>query len=645
MLDPKASKKLFGEDRVMKIVYSNHTIKLLKEYLQAIKQDNKIIGINLQRYLRRHQEIDINTLNVEEQKDLDTLYQAILRSKEPIIFAENVTPEDKRFSAQESEILGYTACITEVNAYDNGAYPKSTSKIKIETYKETVKQFLIHVSAPILQKGYADYGKIVGENNAIVDENYYKQIKRILLPALVEQNAICADLGKKAIIAMPGLGCGCFAGDFNGALAPYLNKAIKRLLKEHGNELPNIYGIYLDTFNECEEEYEKINGIHYVVEPSGAQKSNTNGYIAPLATAEKRVEFFKKLDNKCTLEAKDLICVSIIAGDKLSEPGTDAVAGSKCTNEGVVGGATDLMGIHAFVKGAYDSSTNIYRSTSETEQGYGEHFVENRDLLLPLNDKTKVVYNFENKMLARTKVKSDLENTITISKASFNFKGQALAFNTYTGRIRFLSIKKDLYGSIYKDFPTKRSEIKYACKDIKEINEFEKLEHKVFDYMQKHYKALLLFPNCLNLFYKLLNKIDNALCSGSLECKKFKQEFNALKLQCTKKICDKLVKLDTQKKRETEYNYIIMINKEVVLKVTCAVFSYALSIIVDFLLYNKYNEIYGIDFPFATTTLSATVVACIIGKLCIDYCPKSMTSFFGLIKGDSEQTVEVTRVT
>ena len=60
----------------------------------------------------------------------------------------------------------------------------------------------------------------------------------------VDANA--ATRNTSALLTIPGLGCGQFAGPFRGHLGAALQTVLERLLTTHGASLPNIRAVYYD---------------------------------------------------------------------------------------------------------------------------------------------------------------------------------------------------------------------------------------------------------------------------------------------------------------------------------------------------------------------------------------------------------------
>jgi hypothetical protein len=76
-----------------------------------------------------------------------------------------------------------------------------------------------------------------------------------------------ATEGKHALLAIPGLGCGQFAGPFAGQLGAELQAVLERFLTQHGASFPHIKAVYYGPYNECSNSRQNIHGISLMVRP------------------------------------------------------------------------------------------------------------------------------------------------------------------------------------------------------------------------------------------------------------------------------------------------------------------------------------------------------------------------------------------
>ena len=96
---------------------------------------------------------------------------------------------------------------------------------------------------------------------------YTALYERRLLPALLHAQHVAKAQKKRAVITIPGLGCGCFAGRYRGRLGDMLRNALQYLLEKYMDLLPDVGAVYFDPYNECANERLQIGHISFLVRP------------------------------------------------------------------------------------------------------------------------------------------------------------------------------------------------------------------------------------------------------------------------------------------------------------------------------------------------------------------------------------------
>ncbi len=157
-----------------------------------------------------------------------------------------------------------------------------------------------------------------------------------------------AHEGRSALLTIPGLGCGQFAGPFRGLLGSALQSVFERFLTNHGASFPNIRTVYYDPFNECDNTRVECHGISLLVRPLLRGNAGKSQLCLPTAYAEDGDDFVN-----CKL-------FSVVAWDHVSWPGNDFFGGSRCTDDGVKAAATDSMAVITGVEGHYDAVRGAY---------------------------------------------------------------------------------------------------------------------------------------------------------------------------------------------------------------------------------------------------------------------------------------------
>ena len=154
---------------------------------------------------------------------------------------------------------------------------------------------------------------------------------------------------RSALVTIPGLGCGQFAGPFRGELGVHLQSALERILLEFGYTLPNIRAVYFDPYDECTDARREIHGISFMVRPL---RSPGNAHKPQLC----RPETYQDPGD----DFSDCSLYSIVAWDPVSWPGNDFFVGSRATDDGVKAAATDSMRAITGVEGRYDRDAAKY---------------------------------------------------------------------------------------------------------------------------------------------------------------------------------------------------------------------------------------------------------------------------------------------
>jgi len=218
-------------------------------------------------------------------------------------------------------------------------------------HKEPLSGHLIYTPGALLHNGYglqpADFDEVTKHQQINVDK-YNALYARRLTPVLKYINEQAKSKKETAMITIPGLGCGQFAGRFQGQLGPYLKNALKHLLATIDESLSSIGAIYFDPYNSCENERETINGVEFLVRPLlqfNQEKSQLN---TPATLADSDNEF------------ANYTLYSIVAWDHVSWPGNDYWIGSRSTDDGVKAAATDTMYKITGYQGEYDTRSNKY---------------------------------------------------------------------------------------------------------------------------------------------------------------------------------------------------------------------------------------------------------------------------------------------
>jgi hypothetical protein len=278
------------------------------------------------------------------------------------------------WNSQELSILGDISIAAPVSVYDNGLHriPKVHTKPLSAT--------LLFTPGALLRNGRGetptDWNEVV-LNGEIDPEGFFRLYERRLLPPLLYANLMATSRDKKALITIPGLGCGQFAGRFQGQLGEYLQGALSALLEKYQQQLNNIRAVYFDPFQECDNARFEYGGTSLLVRPLTKGNIDKPQLCYPTHYAEPGDDF-----SECEL-------FSVVAWDHVSWPGNDFFIGSRATDDGVKAAATTSMEVLTGTKGAYDEVLCEFLPPSEYRTW--EEVVSEGGLQLEIKDNIQVL--------------------------------------------------------------------------------------------------------------------------------------------------------------------------------------------------------------------------------------------------------------
>lgn len=310
----------------------------LSEYRSALRAGTVTAGKRLGASLKN--------IELSELDDAGFL-NALLNTKPPQIFAESaVIGDGSDWNPTELGLLGDLSISVPVTIFDNGHH---TSPVPHAT---PFHGTLVYTPGALLRNGKgrtpADWNEVTMPDGKLNHEGYFQLYERRLLPVFQHVNANAASQGKKSLLTIPGLGCGCFAGPFAGHLGTELQTVLNRFLTTHGHSFPNIKAVYYDPFSECSNDRMEIHGISLMIRPLLRGNAGKSQLCPPSAYAEDGDDF------------SDCALTSIVAWDHVSWPGNDFFGGSRSTDDGVKAAATDSMAVLTGFVGHYDPNRGAY---------------------------------------------------------------------------------------------------------------------------------------------------------------------------------------------------------------------------------------------------------------------------------------------
>lgn len=322
--------------RSYQVLISQTSYDRAASYLRALQE-----GAAAGRYLRDELHgVDVASLTA------GSLISALLRTKRPQIFAESAVGGDGRdWNQAELSILGDISVAMSVQVFDDGRHSGPA------VHREPLRATLIFTPGALLRNGCgvepADYGEVT-RGGRIDPERYRQLYERRLLPCLIYANAVISP-ERQAIVTIPGLGCGQFAGKFQGQLGAALKSALQGILEAHAFRLPNLRAIYYDPYAECDNEAHQVDGVTLLVRPLTRGNERKPQLCQPGRYSEQGLDL-----SGCEL-------VSLVAWDHVSWPGNDFYSGQRSTDDGVKAAATDALAMVTGVSGTYDPGAAKYR--------------------------------------------------------------------------------------------------------------------------------------------------------------------------------------------------------------------------------------------------------------------------------------------
>lgn len=300
------------------ILVPQETVDRASAYIDALCEDPTVAGAKLRPALDRTDPEDLAPYD---------LLGALFDTKQPQIFAESeVAGDGSDWNLDELGLLGDVSVAVPVTIFDDGRHQHPTP------HDPPFEGMLVFTSGALLRNGRgcepADWAEVVVSDQTLSPEALYQLYRRRLTPVLrhIDEHAARP---RSAIVTIPGLGCGQFAGPFRGQLGAHLQRTLERLLQDIGASLPNLRAVYFDPYDECADARTEIHGISLMVRPL---RSPGNAHKPQLC----RPTAYQDADD-------------------------DFFAGSRLTADGVKAAATDSMRAMTGVEGRYDAAAAMYR--------------------------------------------------------------------------------------------------------------------------------------------------------------------------------------------------------------------------------------------------------------------------------------------
>lgn len=267
--------------------------------------------------------------------------ERLINTKKPQIFAESrIHGDGQDWTQVELSLLGDLSIAIPVTVFDDGAHTGP------HIHEVPFDATLIFTPGALLRNDLGgtpvDWDEV--HTGEVLDPSGYAALyRRRLLPALKWIDSRASLSSHKALITLPGLGCGQFAGRYQGHLGEMLKGSIAKILETEASNLSNIRAIWYDPYAECV--------------PDRQEFGNTVFITRPLLH-----DLFPRpqLSTPSDFGFADCDLYSFVAWDHVSWPGNDYFVGGRVTDDGVKAAATDSMRALTGVKGHYSAEQSKY---------------------------------------------------------------------------------------------------------------------------------------------------------------------------------------------------------------------------------------------------------------------------------------------
>ena len=280
-------------------------------------------------------------------EDTAEFIRRLLSTKKPRVFAESeIAGDGTDWTMNELRLLGDLSVAVDTTVFDDGRH--HSPGVHAAPFPGT----LIFTPGALLRSNGSsqpcDLAEATDTAGELDEHALVALYRRRLAPVFDFIHRRANAVGRRALVTLPGLGCGQFAGKFAGRLGALLGRALHHILAENAAKWSGLAAVYYDPYSEGKNERHRLGDIAYLIRPLCRGNEVKPQLCPPTRYAEAGDDF------------SGLLFHSIVAWDHVSWPGNDFWAGARATDDGVKAAATDVMKSLAGIAGAYDSHVHAY---------------------------------------------------------------------------------------------------------------------------------------------------------------------------------------------------------------------------------------------------------------------------------------------
>ncbi len=283
------------------------------------------------------------------QLTLEEFIDLMIRTRPPKSFGEQADDAAAWSLRERGLMANISLAVSPVRIYADGYRTSDVANAfpAKHVHPESFDAHLIILSAPILEEHSPDYYRVV-KDDELYQPGFNELYEQRLLPLLLHANELGKNQGKRVVVNLPGLGCGLFAGKWQGnpALKECLKTALQYILESHHEKLQHLAMVRLDPYMGLEKSEDKYGEMIFRV---GCSRVDGKQQLSTAKNLQEEGDDFS-----------DCIMVYAIAGDAFSFPSNDLFVNSPEGDEATKAYCSNLAEIVSGIFGEFDPNNNRF---------------------------------------------------------------------------------------------------------------------------------------------------------------------------------------------------------------------------------------------------------------------------------------------